>query len=108
MASPLSSATVEAAKRIFAVGGLVVLSSTVYMSRLQRNQADVPRPMEDAILAERSRRGGDNSRRTAEVVQEMLDGLKYKTTAEKLDAAVDAAINTHHIGFPQSRPRGER
>lgn len=108
MASPLNRATVEAGKRVFAVGGLVVLSSTVYMSTLQRNHADVPRPMEDAILAERRRRGGDNSRKSAEVVQDMLDGLKYKTTAQKLDAAVDAAINTHNIGFPQSRPRGER
>jgi len=35
-------------------------------------------------------------------VQDMLIGLKAKSTREKLEAAVDAAHKTHGIGFPNT------
>jgi hypothetical protein len=33
-------------------------------------------------------------------LEDMLLGLKSKTTREKVEAAVDAAHQTHNIGFP--------
>lgn len=33
-------------------------------------------------------------------LEDMLLGLKAKTTREKVEAAVDAAHRTHNIGFP--------
>jgi len=54
----------------------------------------------------------DNVRKTAGItgdrskdVNLMLQNLQNKTSKEKLESAYDAAIQTHEIGFPQSKSK---
>jgi hypothetical protein len=42
-----------------------------------------------------------HARQQAEAIANQIENLKTMTTAEKITAAYDASVRTHHIGFPK-------
>ena len=86
-----------AAVSCLGIGGLVL---HFYLQRNLEDRSAQQRLMkqDEERLFGKGRFGDQGPSKRA--LEDMLFGLKAKTTREKVEAAVDAAHRTHNIGFP--------
>ena len=81
---------------ILATGAAAYMFDTMITARHELTTAEMTRlGVSDIALS--------HAKQQAEQIKVTLEGLKGKTTAEKITAAYDASVQTHHIGFPKTQ-----
>lgn len=90
---------------ILCAGAFLVVDQVIQRKRLETEEQIKKKNEMKSWGREFKRQETNPSPLPSDQLHSMLEDLKHKSSKEKLETAYDAAIQTHEIGFPQSKKK---